>query len=79
MKILYFIFYIIDHSVCDQLLPSEMKSENVFDNVLQKNVFLKKATLDFWTRRLSSFHNVIFNQWGQLSAGLTKEFFTVTS
>ena len=39
MKILYFIFYIIDHSVCDQLLPSEMKSENVFDNVLEKMFF----------------------------------------
>ena len=36
MKILYFIFYIIDHSVCDQLLPYLKKKKNpekVLDNI----------------------------------------------
>ena len=38
-----------------------------------KNVF-KIAVLYFWTRLHNSFHNLIFNQWGQLSAGLIKDF-----
>ena len=46
MKIPNFIFCIIDHSICDQLLPgvlyiaiSEIKSEEVFDNILGKMFF----------------------------------------
>ena len=39
-----------------------------------KNVF-EIAILYFGTRRPNFFHNVIFNQWGQLSAGSIKYFF----
>ena len=40
MKTLSFIFYIIDHTVCDQLLPHlKQNQKNVFDNILGK-IFL---------------------------------------
>ena len=39
-----------------------------------KNVFWI-AILYFWTRQPNFFHNVIFNQWGQLSPGSIKDFF----
>ena len=38
-KILYFIFYMIDHSVYDQFLPSKIKSKDVFDNIFGKMFF----------------------------------------
>ena len=39
MKTFYFIFYSIDHSICDQSLPY-LKQKKVFDNILGH--FLKK-------------------------------------
>ena len=41
MKTLNFVFYIIDHTVCDQLVTptSETKSKNVIDNILGKMFF----------------------------------------
>ena len=50
----------------------EITSLKVFENKLGKMFFL---ILYFWTRRPNSFHNVIFNQWGQLLPGWIKGFF----